>query len=149
MRVTAFVAAALLAAVACASPRFVASSDAVVRDSRTGLEWTRRDDGHGLDWHAAEAYCRGLDLDGGGWRLPEIDELHALYGATARRPCGDAQCAVDAAFTLTSPWVWSATVRDATTRGYLDFQSGNRFFPGITPQLLRRVLCVRARHGAG
>jgi hypothetical protein len=138
-------ATSLLWAAACGSSRrFVAVGDAVARDTATGLEWTRHDDGAGLDWNKADAYCHDLHVDGaGGWRLPTIEELHALYGATPPRPCGDARCAVDPVFTLTSQWVWSATARDTTARGYLDFQSGNAFFPGITPRLLRRVLCVR------
>src|SRR5689334_13328553 len=109
-RTMALLAATLLSAATCTSPagrdaRFVVVGDAVVRDAQTGLEWTRRDDGAGLDWNAADAYCRGLSLGGAGWRLPDIDELHALYGGTARTPCGDMTCAIDPVFTLGSRWV--------------------------------------------
>lgn len=144
--------ASLLWAAACTSPegeapagaRFVALGGASVRDTRTGLEWTRHDDGQGLDWHKADAYCRTLALqDAGGWRLPGIEELWGLYDATARRPCGEAMCAIDPVFTLTSPYVWSATAPDPTSRFYLDFQFGTRLSPGIRPRLVRRVLCVR------
>jgi hypothetical protein len=152
MQSTWILAASLLWAATCSSPRrdapggshFVVLGDAVARDTRTGLEWTRRDDGEGLDWHKAEAYCQALKIDEtGAWRLPGIEELRGLYGVTPLRPCGDAMCAIDPVFTLTSPWVWSATAPDPTSRAYLDFQSGQRFFPGITPRLVRRVLCVR------
>ena len=137
---------------ACTSPasdgrgdaRFVVVSAAVVRDVRTGLEWTRRDDGTGLDSDKADAYCRTLSIDGGGgWRLPDIEELQALRGGPPTVPCGTATCAIDPAFTLTSPYVWSATIPAPTTRTYLDFQFGTRLSPTVGPQLVRRVLCVR------
>ena len=133
-----------------AGPRFVVLGDAVVRDGRTGLEWTRHDDGVGLDWINADAYCQALVIDGPGrWRLPGIDELRGLYGGTSRTSCGDAMCAIDPAFTLTSPYVWSATPQGPsdpqgpTARAYLDFQFGTQLSPTITPRLVRRVLCVR------
>ena len=141
--------AALLWLTACSSAgeRFVAVGDGVVRDARTGLEWTRRDDGAGLDWNRAEAYCQRLAIEAGRWRLPAIEELRSLYLATTKSPCGDAMCGIDPAFTLTSPYVWSATAQDATVpalaRTYLDFQFGTELSPTITPRLVRRVLCVR------
>lgn len=142
----------LLWAVACTAPagdaptgtRLVVLGPAVVRDPRTGLEWTRRDDGSGLDWYGAEAYCLTLPIDAGRWRLPEIEELRSLYGAATSIPCGDARCAIDPSFTLTSPYVWSATSPGPTARTYLDFKTGHRFSPSIRPSLVRSVLCVRA-----
>ena len=71
----------LLWAAACTSPagdappgpRFVVLGAAVVRDGRTGLERTRHDDGVGLDWYKAGAYCQALMIDDAGrWRLPGI-----------------------------------------------------------------------------
>ncbi len=141
----------LLWAVACTSPAgdaaakapFVVMGDAVVRDARTGLEWTRHDDGVGLGWYEADAYCQGLAIDDAGrWRLPGIEELRSLYGVATRVPCGDAMCAIDPAFSLTGPFVWSATA-DGTARTYLDFRYGTELSPSLTPRLVRRVLCVR------
>lgn len=126
-------------------PRFVALGDAVVRDARTGLEWTRHDDGVGRDWYGAEAYCQALSIDDAGrWRLPGSEELQGLYGASPRTACGDAMCAIDPAFSLSSPYVWTATAHGPTARTYVDFQYGTQLSPTITPRLLRRVLCVRA-----
>jgi hypothetical protein len=138
----------LLWAWACTSDdgggRFRVLGEAVTRDAQTGLEWTRRDDGAGLDWHKAEAYCRSLSVDdAGGWRLPTIDELRSLYGASPKVPCGDAMCAIDPVFTLSSPYVWSATEFGVSARTYLDFKFGTQLSPTITPRLVRGVLCVR------
>jgi len=127
-----------------AGPRFVVLGAAVARDARTGLEWTRHDDGVGLDWHKADAYCQSLTIDDArGWRLPDIEELRRLYDPTTRIPCGDATCAIDPVFTLTSPYVWSATAQGQNARTYLDFQFGTQLTPTILPRLVRRVLCVR------
>jgi uncharacterized protein DUF1566 len=133
-----------------ASARFVVLGAQMVRDAQTGLEWTRHDDGTGLDWDKAEAYCRSLSIDDvQGWRLPRIEELQGLYGAKARIPCGDVTCAIDSVFTLTSPYVWTSTARGPGTRMYLDFRSGTQLSPTVTPRLVRRVLCVRTSSPSG
>ena len=143
----------LLWAGACASreadappgARFVAVGPAVARDVGTGLEWTRHDDGVGRDWHKADAYCQSLSIDdAAGWRLPSIEELRRLYGGTTRVQCGDEMCVIDPVFTLTSPYVWSATQQAGpNARTYLDFRFGTELSPSITPRLVRSVLCVR------
>ena len=142
--------AVVLLAAACSSPavapqgaRFVPSSEAIVGEVGAGLEWTRRDDGVGRDWHAAEAYCRVLTLGGSGWRLPTVEELRSLRVASARTPCGDVTCGIDPAFGITSPYVWTSSGQGDTARTYLDFQFGTELTPSISPRLLRRVLCVR------
>ena len=140
----------VLLAAACSSPavdphgaRFVPISEAIVQDVGAGLEWTRRDDGVGRDWHAAEAYCRVLTLGGSGWRLPTVEELRALRVASARTPCGDVTCGIDPVFGITNPYVWTSTAQGDTARTYVDFQFGTELTPSIGPRLLRRVLCVR------
>lgn len=119
----------------------------MVRDVRTGLEWTRHDDGAGLDWHAAEAYCRQLAVEGTGWRLPDAEELQPLYDQATQAPCGTVTCHVDPVFTLTNPYVWTATAKGETARTYVDMQYGTQLSPTITPRLVRRVLCVRSPAG--
>lgn len=142
---------ALLALAACTpsdggrpAARFVVLEGGVVRDTRTGLEWTPDDGGRNLDWPAAERRCADLALGGrGDWRLPTIDELFALYDEQASQPCGERTCRADPAITLTYPYFWSATGRESSRRFYLDFQFGTRLAPVIRPTLVRRVLCVR------
>ena len=56
----------------------------VWNDPATGLAWTSRDNGSNLDWNEAKSYCRTLDLGARhDWRLPDIDELHAIFDASA------------------------------------------------------------------
>jgi hypothetical protein len=49
-------------------------------DPDTGLTWTKADNGSGLDWGDANAYCKNLRLGKyTDWRLPTIDELEGIY----------------------------------------------------------------------
>jgi hypothetical protein len=124
--------------------RFEQAGDGVVRDSRTGLEWTSRDHDQSLAWEDADRHCRGLQqATRTGWRLPEIGELQSLYDEAADQPCGDQRCHLGPAISLAGPYVWSASVRTPGTRFYLDFMTGTSLSPKPNPRLVRRVLCVR------
>lgn len=121
-----------------------AVADGIVLDRRTGLEWTSRDDERALAWDEADRHCRALERgERTGWRLPEIEELRALYDVAAEQPCGTMRCRLDPAIRLEGPYVWSATTRSPGTRFYFDFTSSTSLSPGIRPTLVRRVLCVR------
>jgi len=124
--------------------RLVAVGEGVVLDSWTGLEWTSRDHDESLAWEEAARHCRELSWgERGHWRLPEIGELQALYDGRSDEPCGDMRCHLDPAIRLAGPFVWSASARGAGTRFYFDFTSATSLSPGVTPRLVRRVLCVR------
>ena len=124
--------------------RFVTAGDGIVLDSRTHLEWTSRDHERSLAWNDADRHCReSKQGDRTGWRLPEIEELKALYDKHADQPCGHWRCGLDPAIRLADPFVWSASARGPGTRFYLDFMSGMGLSPNVTPRLVRRVLCVR------
>ncbi len=47
--------------------------------SVAGHEWQKVPAADEMDWEDAKAYCANLSLAGGGWRLPTIGELVALY----------------------------------------------------------------------
>ncbi len=49
----------------------------VVTDHVTGLQW-QDDEIDNSEWATAITYCTNLPLDGGGWRLPTIEELETL-----------------------------------------------------------------------
>ena len=135
----------LVMAAACApGGPLVPLDDEVVLDRRTNLEWTRHDHTEPLPWDQADGYCRQLALgDRRGWRLPEIGELQALYDPLITAPCGARACHLDPTIRLGDPYVWSATAREQGSRFYFDVSAGNSFSPGLSPRLVRRVLCVR------
>jgi hypothetical protein len=123
--------------------RFIAPRDGIALDSRTGLEWTKRDNARDVSWDEAESYCRELTVgDRVDWRLPEIDQLKELYDTGLEQPCGDAICHLDPSVGLTNPYVWSGTQR-GSRRFYFDFRFGTSLAPRLKPGLVRRVLCVR------
>ncbi len=57
--------------------RSYSRSGDVVTDNVTGLEWQDNETVQ-KSWAAAATYCNDLPLNGGGWRLPTIEELETL-----------------------------------------------------------------------
>lgn len=89
-----------------ASPWLAADSFAL-QDARTGLEWTRADNGYDIDWTDAKQFCAHLP---GKWRLPTIAELAAVYerSKAAGASCGASRCDISGPFRLSAEWFWSA-----------------------------------------
>ncbi len=67
-------------------------TDGVCVDGKTGLEWQESPTGGTMDEESALTHCENLDLDGGGWRLPNISELRSIVRDNPRLetdgPCG-------------------------------------------------------------
>jgi hypothetical protein len=59
--------------------RYTISANTVY-DTKTKLTWQRSvlSTSTQYEWAGAKAYCKGLSLDGGGWRLPTIKELETI-----------------------------------------------------------------------
>lgn len=53
---------------------YVAYATGIVKDSNTGLEWKVGPD-RDTDWNEARSWVQDLNLDGGGWRMPTMDEV--------------------------------------------------------------------------
>jgi hypothetical protein len=82
---------------------FIAYANGVVRDSKTGLEWVAGPDKE-MDWYEARSWVKGLNVSGGGWRMPTVDELKTLNrnrgGTLSMTPL----------LKLTGRFVWSGEV---------------------------------------
>jgi hypothetical protein len=105
------IAAVLLLSACGGGDPFSDRGNGVLKDSRSGLEWRQSDNGSDIGFEDARAYCAGL---GGGWRLPSVEELTALYDNKAKHavPCGTFDgnpltCNVSPRFHLTGPTPWS------------------------------------------
>lgn len=61
-----------------AAIRFTDLGDGTVRDNANGAVWQQSFSPGSQDQAASIAYCAGLTLDGGGWRLPTKDELLSI-----------------------------------------------------------------------
>jgi len=143
---------ALVALLGQSSARFEVAGVGTIRDSRTGLVWTQRDNGSDLDQAKAKAYCEGLSLAGhDDWRLGTIDELAALYDEGVASPPTylyrgkPYPLRIDPAFELTAPGVWSSTMR-YEGRGVawtFFYSSGRRLASAATASNYQRALCVR------
>jgi hypothetical protein len=116
-------------------------------DVSSGLLWTRKDNGSDVNWNEATDYCKNLKVGSySGWRLPEIDELAALYDSSASHEFTyngkKSTNHVRGGIKLDASIAWSATkysngawfvefVRNVRFRATLDSRGG-------------RALCVRS-----
>ena len=76
----------VLLALAAGSARFEAA-DGAVRDTKTSLEWSQKDNGADVDFKGAKAFCDELTLAGhDDWRLPTIEELEGIYDENVASP---------------------------------------------------------------
>ncbi len=74
----------------------------VVTDSRTKLQW--QDDTLKVSlWKNAMNYCENLDLDGGGWRLPNVIELTSIVDESRSSP------AISQVFIYVKSYYWTST----------------------------------------
>ena len=73
--------------------RFIRSPSGVISDKSTDLKWFL-----GLDkdttWFEADTWVKKLNIDGGNWRLPSVEELLEI--------CGDSQYNINPIFELTN-----------------------------------------------
>ena len=127
--------------------RWTDLGNGVLKDGRTGLEWSRDDNGSDIDWNDAKAFCDGRSK---GWRLPSLGELVAIFDqAESGVRCAQSRCGVSSQFNLTGAWFWSATQvgTDATDGDELAW--GVLMVNGAQTQAVRdasygsRTLCVR------
>lgn len=104
---------------AAAAARGYELSERVVLDPRTGLEWQRASSDP-MPRGRAEAHCRELALEGGGWRLPTLKELQTLVDPAHLAPAVDTQAFPD----TPNDRFWTATITGGDNRSYVDFLTG-------------------------
>ena len=117
-------------------------SSGVVIDSVSRLEW--QDDGtydggyRDRKWEFDIDYCENLELDGGGWRLPNINELISIVDDTQYRP------AISPVFQyLSFMEYWSSTSYSlgGMAAWGISFSSGSIFYRDKDEDYC--VMCVR------
>jgi uncharacterized caspase-like protein len=118
--------------------RYKKSRAGVILDTKTNLEWFVGPD-QDTTWDAAKSWTDGLTVDGGGWRMPTIEELRGLYQS------GKGSRNMEPLFVTNSWYIWSCDdVTSSSARG-VNFGSGydgsyDRYDSDGT-----RGFCVRAR----
>ena len=117
--------------------RYSVESDSVY-DTQTKLTWQQPIQSARYSWADAQSYCSALALQGGGWRLPSINELQTLVDESTN-PAIDA-----AAFPMTPSeyfWASSAVIDDASRAWTAFFTNGSTY--SFAKTAMKNVRCVR------
>lgn len=118
--------------------RFSKANNGVITDSVTGLEWYVGPN-HDNNWHEAKAWTENLTVAGGGWRMPTVPELEAIYQK------GASPYNMDPLFQTTGVWVWSGELHDSVSAWGYAFYNGLEGWHGIDYANGRQVFAVRSR----
>jgi hypothetical protein len=101
-------------------PRFLASANKIITDSKTGLQWVVGPD-QNTSYRQALAWLEVCDIGGGGWRMPTRTELKELFAECV------GTCNMDPIFETTGCAVW-AEPRDSTTDWSFCFDRGHECY---------------------
>ena len=98
---------------------FIKYSTGVVKDTKTNLEWVVGPDKSTI-WKEARQWVQRLIIDGGGWRMPTLDELETLYrkGAGTRN--------MTPLLETTGFWIWSGKLKGSWGAWGFAFSYGGR-----------------------
>ena len=80
--------------------RYRVSSEGVIHDPQTGLDWFVGPD-KDTTWYEAKKFADNLTVSGGGWRLPSVEELRGIYEK------GKGSRNMDPLFKTSGWWVWA------------------------------------------
>lgn len=106
----------LVTDLATGATRFAVTSDGVITDSQTSLEWVVGPD-RDTDYGEAAQWVANCKVAGGGWRMPTRQELATLYQQ------GVGERNLDPAFETMGWYAWSEP-RDSSTAWALRFRDG-------------------------
>ena len=116
----------------------VAYTNRIVRDTKTSFEWKVGPDKN-TDWDDARSWVQSLNLDGGGWRMPTMDELEGLYkdGTWLRN--------MTPLLKTTGRYVWSGETKGSSDAWAFGFVLGFRYWINRDNSLNVRGVAVRSR----
>jgi len=118
---------------------FIAYGNGIVFDTITGLEWIAGPD-KDMNWNEAQSWTEGMIIEGGGWRMPTLNELTTLYfkGKGSRN--------MTPLLKTTGWWAWSGEAEDTSSACYFGFLYGKRK-PKIARHISKdgRAFAVRMR----
>jgi uncharacterized caspase-like protein len=112
---------------------YIAYANGIVKDTKTGLEWVVGPD-RDMNRNEAKAWVESLNVGGGGWRLPTLEELKGLCekgkGTRNMTP-----------LLKTTGWaVWPSEPFE-----FFDFHLGGRSWRGDISRYNYRAFAVRSR----
>ena len=119
---------------------FVLHSNGVVKDTKTGLEWAAGPD-RDMTWDQAHSWVESLTVDGGGWRMPTLDELKSLYQQ------GRGKRNMTQLLKTTGWYVWSGEAMDSSQAWvfYFKYSPRHNYDVGTSHARYCRAFAVRSR----
>lgn len=132
--------------------RFAKSSDNVIIDTITNLQWIEGPD-NDVDYSSAEKWIANCQIDGGGWRMPTTTELQTIYqkgvdDCIRKRPrvmgMGEVVDLDHAFFKTTAPFVWAKTESESQVAKQFNFNQGREWTSDSGRAYLHRVFGVRS-----
>ena len=118
--------------------QYIAYSNGVVLDSKTGLDWFVGLDKN-TDFNDAKQRVGNLKVAGGGWRMPTMKELVALYQD------GKGNRNMTLLLKTTGWFVWSGQTEGSSSAWYFLFSTGNRDWSNRSNSYNYRAFAVRSR----
>lgn len=113
------------------------SENEVMTDSTTGLTWQKTPES-AETWQAALSYCENLTYAGGGWRLPNRNELASLANFSRSKPASDfPEMPAEGRFWSSSTYIGGYP----SVIFYLDSSNGTQNYQSKSDQIY--VLCVK------
>jgi uncharacterized caspase-like protein len=118
--------------------RYIAYENGIVEDRMTGLEWKAGPDKDNT-WDEARSWVQSLNVDGGGWRMPTMDELEHLYQK------GKGDWNITPLLKTIGGWVWSGEEKGSSNAWGFNFDGGNRGWRSRSVSNYSRAFAVRSR----
>jgi Protein of unknown function (DUF1566) len=118
--------------------RFTKADNGVITDLVTGLDWYVNPNPD-TTWHEAKAWVESLAVAGGGWRLPTMAELKAIYQKDASANH------MDPLFQAKGAWAWSGELRNDWSVWGLAFYNNLQGWHSMNYGNGRVALAVRSR----
>ena len=118
---------------------YILNAEPIYKDTDTNLEWQDDSTSKELDWYQALEYCNILDLNGGGWRLPNINELHTIVNYASINPS-----AMGSFTYITNNYYWSSTTKFDNSQNALSISFANATMSYFNKETdIKAVRCVR------
>jgi len=118
---------------------YIEYANGIVKDTRMGLEWVAGPDG-GMASNEAKAWVERLNVGGGGWRMPTLEELKGLY------QYGKGRRNMTPLLETTGYYVWSSQQAVQAVGNFVafDFSTGFGFYYGGSGDWSYRASDARA-----
>ena len=117
---------------------YVSYENGIVYDKKTNLEWIVGQD-KDTTWDEAKAWVESLSVEGGGWRMPTIPELKALY----KKGAGSSN--MTPLLKSTGGSVWSGETEGSSTAWRFSFITGHEEYVDRNHSFYDRGFAVRFR----